>query len=147
VDQDEHKKIGRPKGAVGKRTTEFLSVLEKNNFNVAQALVDCYQKAIKTYDNYGVIYDAICDAKAEKEGWSAPVEDHAHKYLKIAVDVAKDLASYSYPKLKAMEMAPLVDQSIKAEQASELLKMDDQEMLKFMRERLALIAANQPTNE
>lgn len=98
---------GRPSGAINKRSKEFLDILEKHDFCPASALIECYQDAKKTYNNYGEIYDAICDAKAEKEGstreFSAPTEDHAHKYLKIASDIAKDLSSYAYPKLKAIE--------------------------------------------
>lgn len=94
---------GRPKGAIGKRSQHFLEVLEKHNFCAATAMVECYREARKTYDNYGLIYDAICDAREAKEGFVAPTEDNAHKYLKIAADLAKELGSYSYPKLKAVE--------------------------------------------
>lgn len=94
---------GRPPGARNRRTLEFMAVLEAEGFDPAKALIECYREAKKTYDNYGTIYDAICDANKEKGEHFAPPEDNAHKYLKIAADIAKDLASYSYPKLKAIE--------------------------------------------
>lgn len=98
---------GRPKGSLNLRSKQFLAVLEKHNFCAASAMIECYQEARKVYDNYGTIYDAICDArviKNDKDGsYPAPPEDNAHKYLKIAADMAKDLASYSFPKLKAIE--------------------------------------------
>lgn len=98
---------GRPPGAINKRSKDFLAVLEKRNFCPATALIDCYSEAKKTYDNYGIIYDAICDANAdraaEKGFANVPPEDNAHKYLKIAADIAKDLSGYAYPKLKAIE--------------------------------------------
>lgn len=98
---------GRPLGAINKRSKEFLEVLDKHDFCPASALIECYKNAKKTYDNYGEIYDAICDARADKEGtlreFVSPTEDNAHKYLKIAADIAKDIAGYAYPKLKAIE--------------------------------------------
>lgn len=84
-----------------------MAVLEAEGFDAAKALIECYRDAKKTYDNYGLIYDAISDARQEKNSatgeFATPTEDNAHKYLKIAADIAKDLASYSYPKLKAIE--------------------------------------------
>jgi hypothetical protein len=84
-----------------------MRVLEAEGFDPARALIECYKEARKTYDNYGVIYDAICDARValndENGTFAAPPEDKADKYLKIAADIAKDLASYAYPKLKAIE--------------------------------------------
>lgn len=92
---------------MNKRSKEFLAVLEKHNFCPASALIECYSEAKKTYDNYGIIYDAICEAnekRATEFGYqNVPPEDNAHKYLKIAADIAKDLSSYAYPKLKAIE--------------------------------------------
>lgn len=93
---------GRPPGARNKSTIEFLEILSKENFCAASALIECYREAKKTYDNYGSIYDAISDQR-EKEDVNFPLEDHAHKYLKIAADIAKDLVGYSYPKLKSIE--------------------------------------------
>ena len=94
---------GRPPGARNKRTVEFMATLEREGFDPAMALIECYREARKTYDNYGTIYDAICDANTQKGQHFAPPEDRADKYLKIAADIAKDLASYAYPKLKSIE--------------------------------------------
>lgn len=98
---------GRQLGAINRRSKDFLAVLEKHDFCPASALIECYRDAKKTYDNYGVIYDAICDARVRKNdadgSYAAPAEDNAHKYLKIAADVAKELSGYAYPKLKATE--------------------------------------------
>lgn len=98
---------GRPPGAVNRRTAEAIAILERHDFCPVSALVECYRDAKKVYDNYGLIYDAICDAKEEQareKGYQAiPPEDKADKYLKIAADIAKDLTSYAFPKLKAIE--------------------------------------------
>lgn len=118
---------GKPKGAIGKRSKEFLAVLEKHNFCPATALIECYTEAKKTYDNYGVIYDAICDANEERardHGFqNVPPEDNAHRYLKIAADIAKDLSGYAYPKLKAIEQTKNdPTQGMTAEQKLEAMK-------------------------
>lgn len=98
---------GRPKGSVNKRTQDFRAVLEAHDFCPVSAMIECYREAKKTYDNYGLIYDAITDAREKDQDstgtYHAPLEDHAHKYLKIAGDMAKDISSYTYPKLKAIE--------------------------------------------
>lgn len=102
---------GRPPGARNKRTVEFLDVLEAEGFDPARALIELYREARKVYDNYGTIYDAICDAREEKARETGlinvPPEDKADKYLKIAMDAAKELASYAYPRLKAIEKATI----------------------------------------
>lgn len=103
---------GKPKGSVHKRTQSFLDVLERENFCAATALIETYREARKIYDNYAVIYDAIEELRADKG--LMPTEDKADKYLKIALDAAKDLAGYSFPKLKAIEQQknnPLKDMS------------------------------------
>lgn len=98
---------GRPPGALNKRSLRFMEVLEARGFCPATAMMDIYDEAKRTYDNYSVIYQAICDAKDEQARLTGtlaiPPEDKADKYLKIAADMAKDLATYSYPKLKAVE--------------------------------------------
>lgn len=146
-----HKGFGQSrKGIPNRRTTDFLSVLEARGFCAATAMIDIYEEAKSTYENYAIIHEAIKGARDqanhETGQFAAPTEDKAHQYLKIAADMAKELASYSYPKRKAIETIPAIDQSIKAEQANELLKMDDKQMLEFMREKLRLIASQQ-TNE
>jgi hypothetical protein len=85
---------GRPKGSKGKRTIEFQEVLERKNFNVAEALVWCYREAKNRYQEYN---------KRFEDGRLSAMEDNAPKYLKICADMAKELASYSFPKLKAIE--------------------------------------------
>ena len=99
-----HKKVGGAKvGSIQQRSKTFREVMEKHNFCAATALIEIYLEAKKTYDNYAVIYEAISDAR-DKQGLDArPVEDKQDKYLKIAGDMAKELASYAYPKLKAIE--------------------------------------------
>ncbi len=72
-------------------------------------MMEVYEEAKKTYDNYGTIYAAISDARRaqnDQDGsLAAPTEDNAHKYLKIAGDMAKDIAGYVYPKLKSIEQS------------------------------------------
>lgn len=98
---------GKVAGTLNKRTVEAIAILERNNFCPIEALIECYNDAKKVYDNYGVIYDAICEAseeQAREKGYArVPPEDKADKYLRIAADTAKDLASYAFPKLKAVE--------------------------------------------
>jgi hypothetical protein len=105
-----------------------MRVLEAEGFDPAKALVECYREAKKTYDNYGLIYDAISDARTarnEADGsFAAPTEDNAHKYLKIAADIAKDLASYAYPKLKSVEQQRVSStEDMTAEQKLEAARM------------------------
>lgn len=114
---------GKPKGALNKRSKEFLEVLEKHNFCPASALIECYLEAKKTYDNYAIIYESIEDARIEKGLNAMPTEDKADKYLKIAADIAKDLSSYAYPKLKSVEKGPLdVTKEMTPEQRLEAMK-------------------------
>lgn len=118
---------GKPPGAINKRSRAFLDVLEKHNFCPATALMDCYKEAKRTYDNYNIIHQAIIEANEIRKQMSgdiaAPTEDNAHKYLKIAADIAKDLASYSYPKLKAIEQQKNAQlEGMTAEQQLEAMK-------------------------
>lgn len=94
---------GRPKGSLNQRSIEFAETLARHNFNPAEALMECYVEARKIYDSYALIYDAIRKAKSNDAGYDVPLEDKAHTYLKIAADVAKEIASYTYPKLKSIE--------------------------------------------
>lgn len=100
-------RTGRLPGYPNKRSAAFLAVLEKHNFCPAEALIETYREARKIYDNYAVIYAAISEAREERIRETGcmptPTEDQAWKYLKIAADAAKDLASYAYPKLKSVE--------------------------------------------
>lgn len=85
---------GRPKGAVNKRTAEFRAVLEANDFCPASALMDVYKTALTKFAE---------DLEQVESGRMSPMESKAANYLRIAADMAKDLASYTYPKLKAIE--------------------------------------------
>lgn len=100
---------GRIPGSRNKRSLEFQATLEKHNFNVAEALLSLYQEAMKGLE-YG--------NREER-----PI------YLKIAADLAQNMASYSYPKLKAVEMQKdtVVD------------VMSPQQKLAAMREAVALL--------
>jgi hypothetical protein len=132
---------GRPLGARNKRTVEFMAVLEARGFCPATALIDCYVEAKKTYDNYGTIYDAICDAriaKNDKDGsFAAPATDEGHKYLKIAADIAKDLAGYAYPKLKAIEQT----------KSNSLEGMTTEQRLEAMRQAVKFLEAQVKQDE
>lgn len=92
---------GRPKGAVNKRSVEFMAVLAKHDFCPASAMIEVYTEAKKIYSSYAKIYDAITGAREIKG--MLPLEDKADKYLRIAGDMAKELASFAYPKKKAIE--------------------------------------------
>ncbi len=97
-----HAKIGgRQVFTRNKRTLGFLEVLEKHKFCAASALIECYDDARKVYENYSVIFKAICEARDQRG--LIPVEDKADKYLKMAIECAKELAAYSYPRNKAIE--------------------------------------------
>lgn len=126
---------GRPIGALNKRSVDFMRVLEAHDFCPAGALIECYREAKKTYDNYGTIYDAIVEAREaanDRDGsFAAPPEDNAHKYLKIAGDFAAQLASYSYPKLKAVDPRKATANMTAQEQleaARMIVKMLEQEV-------------------
>jgi len=98
---------GRPKGAKNKRTLLVQEIMEANNFDPARALIECYRNAKSTYDNYDVIYAGILEARDKKQDetgqYMAPLDDKAHVYLKIAADIARELAGFVYPKLKSIE--------------------------------------------
>lgn len=118
---------GRPAGSVNRRSRDFIAKLEEHEFCPVTAMIECYREARKIFDNYGVIYDAICDAREEKAlttgALNVPPEDKAHTYLKIAGDMAKDIASYTYPKLKAIERTnnPTLD-NMSAQEKLEAMK-------------------------
>ena len=86
---------GRPKGALNKRTREAQAILEDAGFCPITAMIDMYKTAIERFAE---------EIQKEDSGrGSGFIESDAPRYLKIASDAAKDLASYSYPKLKAIE--------------------------------------------
>jgi len=135
----------RTRGALGKRTADFLAVLEENNFCPATAMIECYEEARKIYQGYSVIYDAIQIAKSDDAGYDVPLEDKAHIYLKIAADMAKELGAYAYPRRKAIDISPAQPIEEKAEQAKELLKLSDQQLLEAMKARLKQLS--EPTQD
>lgn len=90
MDRDEKGRIlpgrrptGRAPGAINKRSVEFAETLAKHNFNAAEALLELYKKA--------------------QEGINYGNRDEIPKYLKIAADLAMDIADRVYPRLKAIE--------------------------------------------
>jgi hypothetical protein len=85
---------GRALGSRNKRTVEFLEVLEASGFCPATALMDCYRVAMEKFTQ---------EVAKEDSGRISPMESSAAKYLKIAADNAASLASYAYPRLKAIE--------------------------------------------
>lgn len=108
---------GRPKGARNKRTVEFEDALKQKDFSPALALIQCYNRAISDYKYY---------RKRVRQGFLSPMEDNSHKNLKIAADLAKELASYSYPKLKSVEQVKVPTESDRP-----LEKMSDEELDKL----------------
>jgi hypothetical protein len=66
------------------RTKRFEAVLEKHNFNAAEALVWCFMEAKNNYE-------------------SAEADSDCSKYLAIASGNAKEIASYVFPKLKSID--------------------------------------------
>jgi hypothetical protein len=85
---------GRPKGSVSFTTKMFQEQLVKRNYDVANALLDIYERGLETYLN------------------GHP--DDKMQGLKIAADMAKEIASYMLPKLKSIEVkqtSPLEDLS------------------------------------
>lgn len=109
---------GRIKGSKNKRSLEFQEALDRHNFNPAEALFDLYTKAMVGVDHGN---------RNEK-----PL------YLKIAADLAKEMASYVYPKLRSVEHIDSNDET-KTNQAREMLNLDDQALAKTVRERLMIV--------
>jgi len=56
--------------------------------------MECYQIALEKF---------IDESKKEESGRISPMESQASKYLKSAIDTASEIASFVYPKLKAIE--------------------------------------------
>lgn len=76
---------GRKPGSINKKTQAFQDTLEKHDFNVAEALLDIYGKAMEAYNS----------ADETENGLAA---------LKLAGDMVKEIACYSLPKLKSIEV-------------------------------------------
>ncbi len=71
-----------------------MAVLEAAGFDPAQALIDLHKIAMARMTE---------EMDKEDTGRISPMESKVPQYMKIACDSAKDLASYAYPKLKAIE--------------------------------------------
>lgn len=84
------RKKGVPNRNTEKRSTYLIATLEKNDFSPAAELIKTYRDARQMFENYDI-------SGLEKD-------DHRHLYLKIALDAVKELASYSYPKFKSVEV-------------------------------------------
>lgn len=104
---------GRPRGSINQRTRDFQAKLEERGFDVAEALLDIRDEAAKFFLMNKT--DPIGGPQA----------------LKILLDTTKEIASYSLPKLKSVE--------VKAQ--STLEGMTTQEKLETMREAVALLEA------
>lgn len=85
---------GRPPGFPNKRTVQFMQTLEAAGFNPAQALIDLHKVAMARM---------VEEMEKEDTGRISPMESKVPQYMKIACDSARELASYAYPKLKAIE--------------------------------------------
>jgi hypothetical protein len=86
---------GRPKGALNRSTLEFRLDIQKLKHRPGQALVECYNRAIEEFEHYSSLL---------KENRISGMEDNGWRYLKIAADTAKEIASYLYPKRKAVDL-------------------------------------------
>lgn len=116
------KKPGRPKGSLNKRTQEFLDILNDNGFEPAQSAIDCYDKAIENYQE--------CCKKPHGKNLAA-------KFLKMATDIALDLCSYSYAKIKSIEHV----------KSDPLADMTPQQRLEALKNAVALTEAEIRLNE
>jgi len=90
--------MGRPKGSLGLRSRHAAEVMAKMNFNPIATIVEIYQIAITRFTEE---LDMVACGKM------SPMESQAAKYLKIAADMACNLCSYVYPKLKSIEQVQI----------------------------------------
>lgn len=102
---------GRPLGSLNKRTSELISLLEESGFDPASELIECYAEARQT--------------------WKKMPYDAGLGYLKIASEIARELASYCYPKIKSVEQI----------KGNILDGMSAQEKLEAMKQAVALMEA------
>lgn len=109
---------GRGKGVRAYKSQLFSEVLEENNFCPATAMIKLFQKAEKHADD-------------KKKAPSIRA-----MFLKIAADMAKELACYAYPQL----------QSIAVEREDPLAGMTSQQKLEAMRDAVKLLEAQAPSN-
>lgn len=99
---------GRKKGTPNKRTEEVLEILAKHKFNVIEELIELYHRTGNE------------DATAG-----------------VAVKVLTELASYVYPKRKAIEHSGLNGGPIELERG--LRELPDEELLKLLPEAVTVL--------
>jgi hypothetical protein len=100
---------GRPKGSLNKSTLDFKEKLEAHGFDVAATLIFCCNEAMTTYSALKEEAKG-CDERRE----ALSIIGTAATYLKVASDTARDMAHFSYPRLKSIEFErvnPLSDMS------------------------------------
>jgi hypothetical protein len=102
---------GRKKGTPNKRTTEFLKILEEQDFCPTRALITSYRKAMKAYASVDKAMSLVADAKDTEErlqalGIVANLTANAPTNLSIAQRAAAELLQYAQPKRKAIEFKP-----------------------------------------
>lgn len=105
MEQQEPKKRrpGRPPGAQNKRSLEFKDIMERHKFCPVVAMIEVFNEAKRQYERFGLA----------EEGQQ---HDIAHKYLRICGDMSAEIASYSFPKRRAIEanIDPTLISAIKA---------------------------------
>lgn len=126
---------GRPKGSLSKRSLSFQEVLEKNNFNAAQAMVDCYVEAKKCYA-----------MALLKEAENDVMVSNVPQFLKIAAQLAERIASYSYPKLTSIEQTDPLMQDI-LERIKQLKDLPKTELLRIAEAKLVEAKEDEPKKE
>ena len=131
---------GRPKGTKNKRTREFYEALERNNFDPAQALIDCYNEAKKQYAR------AVISEQENAPSSTLKLESDIPKYLKIAGDLAEKIATYSYPKLKSVERTdPILLEII--ERIKQLKDLPPAELLRIAEAKLIEAKTEEPKKD
>lgn len=113
---------GRPKGVPNKRTQYAQEILEKAGFCPITAMMDTYHISMTIFKE---------ELEKLSTGRTSPLECEAAKYLKTAADMASDLASYSYPRLKSVEQT----------RSSPFEGMSNQEKLEAMKQMVTLLEA------
>lgn len=93
---------GKPKGTIHKYTRDFRDTLAENNFDIAKTLLQLFQENLKKYNETTDI-------------------QHQIQFMRMTVDLAKDIASYAMPKLKAIEVS--TDDPFKEMSAAEQLQV------------------------
>lgn len=74
---------GRPLGSHNKRTVAFFETIQAEGFDPAKAILELYEESKRSLE--------FCN------------REERPLYIKLALDAAKEIASYCYPKLKSVE--------------------------------------------